>query len=373
MKFQINKEDFLKCVSATLNVAERKTTMPILSNILIKTEKDGLSISATDLEVEIKLQCTATIDEEGSISIPARNLYEIVKELPEETLSFKTTENNWSEIRSGKAKFKLMGMSSEEFPKIPEPKKLKTFKIGTDILKEMLRLTSYAISDDEMRYNLNGIYLEPLKDGGSKNKIRMVATDGHRLSMINREVKGADGVDLKKGVIIPKKGVQELKRMVEEADGDVEIGIEENICSAKSEDSVMRMRLIVGEFPDYKQVIPKGKGKKLVVTRDALYRTLKRMALMAGGKSKCVKFVITGNKIEFSSSNPELGEANEDLQVEFEGEKMEIGFNAKYFMDILSSVNTDRVILELENELSPGVIKLDKDKDYLNVIMPMRT
>jgi len=373
MKFQVNKDDFTKVVSATLNVAERKTTMPILSNILIKTVKDGLSISATDLEVETRLVCKAKVDKEGSIAIPARNLYDIVKELSEDTFDFKSLDNNWSEIKCGKAKFKVMGMSAEEFPKIPEPKKLKTFKISAETLREMLKLTSFAISDDEMRYNLNGVYLEQLKEGNNKNKIRMVATDGHRLSLINREVKGAENIDLKKGVIIPKKGVQELKRMVDESEGEVEIGIEENICTAKCGENVLRMRLIVGEFPDYKQVIPKVKGKKLMVSRNALYHALKRVSLMASGKSKCVKFGITGSKIEFSSSNPELGEANEDIIAEFEGNDMDIGFNARYFLDVLNSTSSDKIVLELENELSPGVIKLEKDNDYLNVIMPMRT
>lgn len=371
MKFKANKEDFARVLSATLNVAERKTTMPILSNILLKATKSELLLSATDLEVETRLKCDAKIEEEGSIAVPARNFYEIVRELPEEEFQYKTLENNWSEIRSGKARFKIMGMTAEEFPRIPEPKKQKTFKISADTLRDMLRLTSFAISDDEMRYNLNGIYLEQIKDS-QKTKIRMVATDGHRLSMIERETSGGD-IDLKKGVIIPKKGVQELRRLVEEAGGEIEIGIEENICSAKAGDNVVRMRLIVGEFPDYKQVIPKAKGKKIVADREQFFRTLKRMAVMAQGKSKCVKFVIQGNKIEFASNNPEVGEAQEDMSVEFDGDKMDIGFNAKYFLDVLSSVDSDKIVMELENELSPGVLKIDKDKDYLNVIMPMRT
>ncbi len=373
MKFKVNKETFAKAVSATLNVAERKTTMPILANILLKTENDKLSICATDLEVETKIKCKIDPEQEGSIAVPARNLYEIVRELPEETLSFKSLENNWAEIISGKAKFKMVGMSPEEFPKIPEPKKMKNFKISSETLKEMIRLTSFAISDDEMRYNLNGIYLEQLKEGASKNKIRMVATDGHRLSLINREVKEGDNVDLKKGVIIPKKGVLELKRMVEDYHGDIEMGMEENICTVKAGENILRMRLIVGEFPDYKQVIPKNKGKRLVVSREGLYKALKRMSLMASGKSKLVKFTISGNKIEFSSHNPDLGEANEDINAEFEGDKLEIGFNAKYFLDFLTSSNTENISIELENELSPGVIRIDKDKDFLNVIMPMRT
>ena len=373
MKFQVSKEEFSKALAATLNVAERKTTMPILSNILLKASKSGLSISATDLEVETKLTCKATVEEEGSIAIPARNLYEIVKELPEKVMSLNSLENNWSQIISGKAKFKIMGMSAEEFPKIPEPKKPKTFKFKADVLKEMLRLTAFAISDDEMRYNLNGIYLEQVKEGTDKTKIRMVATDGHRLSMIDREAHGAESIDLKKGVIIPKKGVQELRRMVEEGTEEVEIGIEENICSAKMGENLVRMRLIVGEFPDYKQVIPKSSSHKLIVSRDHLHSTLRRMSLMASGKSKCVKFSISGSKIDFSSNNPELGEANEELNAEFDGDKLEIGFNAKYFIDVLATVSSDKVIVELENELSPGVLKLDKDKDFLTVIMPMRT
>jgi DNA polymerase III subunit beta len=373
MKFKLSKEDFVKAVSATLNVAERKTTMPILSNILIKAQKDCLYITATDLEVETRLKCKALVEEEGTIAIPARNLYEIIRELPENEVHFKTTENNWSEIRSGKAKFKLMGMSSEEFPKIPDPKKLKTFKLKAETLREMLRLTAFAVSDDEMRYNLNGIYIEQVKEGGGKNKIRMVATDGHRLALIDREVQSAEALDMKKGVILPKKGVAELKRMVEEAQGDIEIGMEENICAVKSSDDMLKMRLIVGEFPDYRQVIPKTQGKRLVVNREQLHHTLRRMAIMSSGKSRCVKFSIDGNKIEFSSNNPELGEATEDISAEYEGDKLDIGFNAKYFIEVLASLNTDKICIELENELSPGVVKMDKDKDYLNVIMPMRT
>jgi len=373
MKFKTNKEDFTKVLSATLNVAERKTTMPILSNILVRASKEGLTITATDLEVETKLKCKAIVEEEGSMAIPARNLYEIVKELPESEFSLNSLENNWAQIRSGKAKFKLMGMSAEEFPKIPESKKMKTFRMKAEALREMLRLTSFAISDDEMRYNLNGIYLEQVKDSGGKAKIRFVATDGHRLAMIDREAVGADLLDLKKGVIIPKKGVQELRRLVEDSEGDVEIGVEENICTAKASDNVLRIRLIVGEFPDYKQVIPKVFGKKLVVNKEQLHHTLRRMSIMASGKSKCVKFSIEKSKIEFTSNNPELGEANEDIAAEFEGDKLEIGFNAKYFIDVLSSIISDKITIEIENELSPGVLRVEKDSEYINVIMPMRT
>jgi DNA polymerase-3 subunit beta len=281
----------------------------------------------------------------------------VVKKLP----------NNYAEITSGAAHYKIVGMAPEEYPKLPKEDASNLVKISGPTLLEMIKKTSYAISNDETRYILNGVFFEP-REGG---KVRMVATDGHRLSLVEREMPG--DFKLKSGVIIPRKGLFELKRLLDEApDADCQLGFAENSALFKKPGLSMVMRLIDGQFPEYQRVIPKEGEKQLLVSRARLGDALKRIALLSADKSNAVKVSLSENLLRITANNPDLGEAKDDLEVAYRGGSLTVGFNARYIQDVLAAMDTDEVAFELGDEHSPGVMHAPGDRSYTTVVMPMR-
>jgi DNA polymerase-3 subunit beta len=258
-------------------------------------------------------------------------------------------------------------MPAEEYPALPKEEKSNLVKAEGKTLLEMIDKTSFAISTDETRYILNGLYFE----SGDKGKVRVVATDGHRLSLVERPMEG--DFKLKKGVILPRKGLLELRRLLEEApDAECFLGFGDTSALFKKSGLSMFMRLIDGQFPDYKEVIPKEQEKPLKLSRAQLLDTLKRISLLSEEKSHAVRVELTENRLRISSQNPDLGEAHEDLPVDYTGKKVEVGFNARYLVDVLQVISTDEVTLEMVDEQSPGVLRPAQDKSFTAVIMPMR-
>ena len=371
MEFKILKEPFLRALQKVQGIVEKKNTMPILSNVLIEACNDNIYILATDLEVGIKTSHAATVIEEGKITVSAKKIYEIIKELSDEEITFSTKENDWVELKSGKAQFNIVGLSPDEFPYFPRIHDENLIKISGSMLNDMIEKTSYAICHDETKYNLNGIFVKAVEDGERK-VLRMVATDGHRLSIVERELSGSICPELSSGAIFPKKGIFELKKITEDVDDDIEMTFMDNSAVVKKGDTIVVMRLVDGEFPDYSRVVPANNDLLITVEREPFLRALKRIAILSSEKFKGVKFNIDPEMLEISSSNPEIGEAKEEIEIGYTGNRMVTRFNAKYIIDVLSVLDDESIQLHMKSEMTPAIIKPSSDQGFQAIIMPMR-
>lgn len=366
MKLEIEKRDLLSLIGKTQNIVEKRNTMPILVNILIEAEKDYLKVFATDLEVSLTDQIKAKVSQAGKVAVSAKSLFEISKELSEGPITLIKKDNNWLEIKQGKYTSKIVGISADEYPIFPTYSSQSFIKIEAKMLKEMIDKTIYSVSNDETRYHLNGVFFEMNAQG-----LRMVATDGHRMSLINKaaeETKNSVG----QGVIIPRKGLHEIKKLLEGIDGSVEIAIEGSQFILKFASAVLMIRLIEGKYPNYQQFIPQKLPQKVLINRESFLTSLKRVSLLANQKSKAVLLNLSNGKMEISSNNPELGDAKEEIEVGYTGADIKIGFNAKYITDILTSMDQDVIEFELNDQLSPGLMRPSNDSSYTCVVMPMR-
>ncbi len=367
MEFRIAADELKKALHRAHGIVERKTTMPILSNVLVTAAKGGVTVTAFDLDIGIQSEHPAEVVKTGAVTLSAKYVSDIVGNLPEAQVTIAKLPNNYAEITSGAAHYKIVGMAAEEFPKLPREESAPLVKVPGTLLLDMIRRTSFAISNDETRYILNGVYFEP-RDGG---KVRMVATDGHRLCLVEREIPG--NFKLKSGVIIPRKGLFELKRLLEEApEAECQLGFAENSAIFKKPGLSMVMRLIDGQFPEYQRVIPKEGDRRVTVSRARLADALKRISLLSADKSSAVKLSLGEGRLRITANNPDLGEAKDDVEVTYKGPALTIGFNAKYLLEVLGAVDTDDIALELGDEHSPGVLHSPGDKSYLAVVMPMR-
>lgn len=371
MQFAIEKEVLLRGLARIQGIVEKRTTLPVLSNVLIESEEGAVCLTATDLEVGMRSSYPAQIQTSGRITVSAKKLYEIVKELPGGEVSFRSRENSWVEIRSGKALFNIVGLPADEFPHFPQAGQEQLLQIGADELREMIEKTFFSVSTDESKYNLSGIFMKFVQEEG-RDLLRLVATDGHRLALIQRPIATIPGDELARGVILPRKGVVELRKMAEEGTGTVAIGFMENNVLIHRDSTTVVMRLVDGEFPDYNRVIPKVKGFEAQIRCDAFLHALRRMSILSSDKTRGIKLSIKPGSLNISSSNPELGEAHEDLDVVYDGPEITLGFNARYLIDILNSQTDAELILQLRDNTSPGVIQPYKDTDVLAVVMPMR-
>jgi DNA polymerase-3 subunit beta len=332
----------------------------------LRTEgKDKVMCGATDLNVTTMVSLNAKIEKEGGLTVAARQLYEIVKGLPEEEVRVRRTEQNWAEIRSGKVEFKVVGMADRDYPKLPSIQEAETCKVDSATLREMIAKTIFSVSLDETRQHLSGVLFE--SDGVTA---RMVSTDGHRLSKVGRPMPG--GPKLATGVLIPRKGVIELRRAIETREAPCAIGVHQGNFVLKADDVGICVKLIDGQFPPYDQVIPKDNDRAVIVSRIAFLDALKRVALMSSDKTWGVRIAVEKGKLRVESDNPDLGAAKEEIDVSYKGTALQIGFNARYFIDILTEVETPEVRLELSGELDPGVVRPADGSDYVGVVMPMR-
>jgi DNA polymerase-3 subunit beta len=371
MHFKIEKDIFLRGLGRIQGIVEKRNTIPILSNVLVEAGDGEVCLTATDLEVGMRSSYAAAVTTPGRITISAKKIYEIIKELPEREVSFRAKENCWVEIRCGKALFNIVGLSPEEFPYFPLPDKERLVPVRSDVLREMIEKTAFSMSADESKYNLNGIYFRALEDQG-REMLRLVATDGHRLSMVQRPLDGSLIPELQKGVIFPRKGVVELKKIAEEGEGDLKIGFRDNNAVVVKDQTVVVMRLVDGDFPDYNRVIPRQNEYSARIPRDPFFHALRRMSILSSEKSRGVKTVLKHGLLELSSSNPEFGDAREDLEIDYSGPEVAIGFNARYLLDILQAQNDQQIRFNIRDNMSPGLLRPDQGEDELAVVMPMR-
>jgi len=376
MNFEIDKKEFIKGLGLMQSVAGRKTTLPILSHILLEWEKHFLYLTGTDLETGIREELIAKIHQKGKASVSAKKLFEIVRELPEETIHIQKKDNQWITLQCGKSIFNLAGLDPEEFPSLPAYEEENFSTVSSRLVREMIEKTVFAASNEESRYHLNGVLVVQSKQAG-KEVLRMVATDGHRLSLIDRENQKVRGVE-EKGIILPKKGILEIKKIIGDRDGEEEMGIYFNSTHGffKMGKSLSVIRLIDGEFPEYEQVIPKGNDKKLVMAKERMVSSLKRVSTMASERMEGVKFSLKTNSVELSSTHQDFGDAKEEVEVVYEGPPLQVGFNARYLIEAFNVIDTEEVLMELKDEGSPGILRPSSSgvgiSNQISIVMPMR-
>ncbi|HEY3761895.1 MAG TPA: DNA polymerase III subunit beta [Verrucomicrobiae bacterium] len=367
MNLTITKEQILAGLQAVQNVVSNRTTLPILSNVLLRAEKDRVEFTATDLDVTVACSVEAKVKKAGATTVPVKKLFGIVRELNGTEIELETDEKNITSVRSGPSFYKIHGLAAEEFPPLPKFKDDKKVSLQQEKVKEMMRRTSFAISTDESRYVLNGIFIS-LKE----HKMTMVATDGRRLALVDEEV---DISEKSSGeFIVPAKAVGELNRLLQEK-GEVEIKFGENQASFALKDDkgfsvLLITKLIEGNYPNYKQVIPGETKERIALVREEFLQALRRAEIMTSEKANSVKMAFGKNNLAITANSPEVGEAREALAVNYKGKEMAIAFNPRYLIEALSSLSEDEVFFELIDELSPGVVKINGP--FLYVVMPMR-
>jgi DNA polymerase-3 subunit beta len=363
MEVVLDRYAFLKGLQMVQNIVEPRQTLPILANVLLETDGETVRLTATDLEVGARVTVPARVATKGSVTMSARKLAEIVKELPATTLTLKVGDNASVSLRCGGVSYKVVGLAADDFPPVVPASPAAWLSLDAKSLREMLTHTSYAVSHDETRYALNGVlFVIQAKD------MRVVATDGHRLAVAMRPLTG--GATPVTG-IVPRKAVSEIQRALG-AGEEVQIAITDNQFVLQMPNFVMTARLIEGQFPNYEAVIPKAHPGKLTLSRPALTSALRRVAVMAEERNKPVKLSLAPASLTLSASSAELGEAQESLSVDYAGEEVAIAFNSRYILDALAPMEDEAVVFEFKDALSPGVIKTAADDAYRCVIMPMR-
>lgn len=367
MKLEIEKKDLLNLIGKTQNIVEKRNTMPILVNVLLEATEQNLKVLATDLEVSLMDEVSAKVKQTGKVAVSAKSLFDIAKELSDGPIQLLKKENHWLEIRQGKYMSKIVGVSADDYPVFPACNSESFIEIEAKILKEMIDKTIYSVSNDETRYHLNGVYFEIVPNSGFK----MVATDGHRLSLISRNPAGTK-INVNQGVIIPRKGLHEIKKTLEGVEDKVSIAIEGSQLILKCKSTILMIRLIEGKYPNYLQFIPQKLNQKILINREAFLTSLKRVSLLANQKSKAVFLNLSKGKMEISSNNPDLGDAKEEIEVTYSGSDMKIGFNAKYIQDVLSNISHEDIDFEINDQVSPGLMRPHSDNSYTCVVMPMR-
>ncbi|MGB0910127.1 MAG: DNA polymerase III subunit beta [Nitrospirales bacterium] len=374
MKVKIQRQELLTALQRVQGVVEKRNTMPILANILLEAKSEGLDILATDLELAMRGLYKATVEEPGSVTFSARKLFEILKEIREPEVQLNVAENSWVTIKAGRSEFRVVGLPSQDYPSLPAIERDGLIPLPSAGLLELIRRTIFAVGDNDTRYVLNGILVSVISDSAKKATLRLVGTDGHRLAMAEQEVV-VDQASLpatETKVIIPKKAATEIKRLLEEDDNEPMVGFTKNMLIFRKSGLVLTSRVMEGAYPNYQQVVPKEGPKKIKVPRVELEGALRRVSLLSRDKSYAIKLAFTQDRIHLSSSNPDLGEANEEISAERQGEDFETGFNARYLLDVLSAIDGEFLTMQMETSLSPCLIQEHENPKFKAVVMPVK-
>ena len=377
MELVIDRNSLVNGLSLVQGIVERRNTVPILGHVLMEFNAGSLQLAATDLEVGIRTAIGCQSGKSGSITLNARKLFEIVREAAGDEVQLKSLDSDWVEIKCGRARFKMMGLDPRQFPAMPRQGEQKgqaagkavkaDLDVAASVLAAMIDKTLFAVSPDETRYNLSGVFIESPEPG----MVIMVATDGHRLSMIRREVKD---FSTQAGVIIPRKGVGELRKLLDlEGDAETRLTFDGQLAWLKRGATEISMRLVEGEFPDYRGVTPKHSRYEIKVPRDEILAAVRRVAIFSNERFHGVKLAFSAGSLTVSSTSPDLGEASDTIDVDFKGEDISIGFNASYVTQALGVIPPEtEVALGVTDEVSPGVITTPADSGFTYVVMPMR-
>ena len=368
MEFTIQKELLQQVLGRVQGVADRKSSLAILSNILVDANQDGtLRLSATDLYLGISATTQAKVKDAGTLALSARTFFEIVRNLPAGEVTLKSDEGRSAVINSGRIRYKIPGMPGEDFPPLPDPGGASFFEIDADQLSDLIVLTQYSMSSDDTRPHLAGAFFE-----GGGTTLRMVTTDGHRLTKAER-VQPQGSYDF--NMLIPNKGVNELRRLLDDRTSDKAVAVAKlgPNCFFRKADVLLCIKLTEEKFVPYKKVIPSKHTRTIVLSRSALSGALKRISLVANDKSGGVRLSLNPGTLKITSENPDVGEGSEELEVDFSGDPLQIGFNARYMLDVLGALTSDQVQLELDGDRDPGVVRPVGDlPEFVGVIMPMR-
>ena len=387
MECLVEKDDLLRCLYLVQGVVEKRSSLPILAHVLIESaaeqterEDNALSLRATDLEIGIRQKCRAQIKKAGSITTDARKLYEIVRELPSmggsssdpTVIALRSAGSGWVEVSSGKSRFRMASLDPKEFPAIVQEEAdgatLSPAACPSEVLREMIEKTLFATSPDETRLNLSGVYVEALDSG----KLRMVASDGHRLSLIERPATITEPATWPK-VILPRKGLLEARKILERGEGEASFSLQATTAGLRKEATALSMRLVEGEFPDYQQILPTEHNFLIAFSREELLSALRRLLILTTERSRGIKLQIEAGKVEISVNTPDLGEGVEEIATDYSGDSIAVGFNGRYLVEALTVMEEgQRITLSLKDDMSPGLLKTVEDQDFSYVIMPMR-
>ncbi len=370
MKFTLERSALLKSLGHVQSVVERRNTIPILANVLIRANGETISFVATDMEIEINESVAGKVGKAGAITAPAHTLYEIVRKLPEGAqVELSAANTNQLTLSSGRSHFKLGCLPTDDFPKMPEGDLRHKFTISTADLRALVDRTRFAMSTEETRYYLNGIYLHTAK---MKNVevLRAVATDGHRLARVEMPApQGAKGIP---GIILPRKTVNEVRKLIDESSSDIEIALSEAKVRFSFDDVVITSKLIDGTFPDYERVIPSGNDKVMETDTRSFAAAVDRVATISTEKSRAVKLSLTPGHLVLSANSPEAGSATEEIEVKYDGALLDVGFNARYLLDIMQQIEGEGARFNLADATAPAIIQDVADASALYVLMPMR-
>ena len=370
MEITVSKFELLRELTATQGVVERKTTIPILSNYLFEASGDKLWLTATDLDLSLRTSCSIKVKKEGSCTIPARKLHDYVKLLPDADITIKLLENHWVSIRCGRSNTKMVGMARSNFPSLPAFPTAGVVKIPAQVLRGMIAKTGFAIANEESRYTLNGalMVLKP-------ESITMVATDGHRLSHIERSGEKFDGISGEMKTLIPKKAMDELKSLLDGTDTEtIDFAKDESTLYFRIGPRLLTSRQLTGQFPNYEAVLPKDNSKSITLNGEDLSAAISRVAQFADERSRAVRIKLEKGELKLSASSTESGESEDSLETNYNGDPLTVGFNAQYVLDFLKAVGAGEVKLELKDAQSAGQLRPANSEDYKYryIVMPMR-
>ena len=365
MKITVGKAEFQQRLSDIQSVVEKKSTMPILSHFLLKTSKSGSTITATDLETAIREPIAAEVAAEGALAIPARKLFEIVREVDGD-IQIETEDSQWMRVKAGPASFRIACLPAEDYPLWPDMGSAERIEVEAGKLAMMIEKTAYASGESDTRYTLNGLLFH-LRPAGPD--LTVVGTDGHRMAVISMPLEGAGNEEKK--LIVQRKAAIELEKFLSDAE-KVKISMGKNHVLFETGGVLFLTRLIEGSYPNYDQVIPANNEKKVVLSREAFIKALKRVSVMSRERSNAIRLDAGPDMLSLSSSNPDLGEARDEVEAKYGGEAVSLGFNARYLIDALSAMESENVVFELQDPLSPTLLRPEGDQAYRCVIMPMR-
>ncbi|WNH54051.1 DNA polymerase III subunit beta [Stenotrophomonas oahuensis] len=365
MRFTLQREAFLKPLAQVVNVVERRQTLPVLANFLVQVNKGQLSLTGTDLEVEMVSRIAVEDAEDGETTIPARKLFEIIRALPDGSRITVSQSGDKITVQAGRSRFTLATLPANDFPSVDEVEATERVAIGEATLKELIERTAFAMAQQDVRYYLNGLLFDLRGDA-----LRTVATDGHRLALCETDLEKASGA--KRQIIVPRKGVTELQRLLESGDREIELEVGRSHVRVKRDDVTFTSKLIDGRFPDYEAVIPIGADREVKVDREALRASLQRAAILSNEKYRGIRVEVSPGNLKISAHNPEQEEAQEEIEADTTVSDLAIGFNVNYLLDALSALRDEHVVIQLRDSNSSALVREASSEKSRHVVMPLR-
>jgi len=370
MKFIINKFQIVNVLAKLQGLTGRRSNLAITENILIRSVSDGIHLIATDLETGFEGFYPASVEKEGAIAVSSKKLFEILREFPSEDILINEVENRWIEIGNEKVLYHIVGTNPDDFPETPHITEVDFFSIDAPIFEKMIeRSIIISAAGDEKRAHINGVFVERIHGGA--NQLRFVSTDGSRLNEVHHDYGSSEEIPAGEGVLVPKKGLNEVAKFLD-IEGEVQIGIKKSNFIVKKEKETIIIRMLEGEFPKYEDILVKGKDHIIILDKIKFGKMLKRMSILATDNYKGAVFTFEDNKLVVTATNPDYGESTEETEIDFSGNPIEAAFNPKFFTDILSVIDEEKVIINIVDGSRPCIVEGNTDKSFVGVIMPMR-